>query len=76
MECGVVSGVVPGAAGALGRLAGDVAVSGERVVLAAWGVVLAAYSGRIDPNQPRWLREEAGLHEERRSGRLSEGSSQ
>jgi amino acid adenylation domain-containing protein len=45
-ERGVVSRAVSGAAGAVERLAGDVGVSAERVALAAWVVVLAAYSGK------------------------------
>jgi amino acid adenylation domain-containing protein len=43
---GVVSVSVPGGQGALQRLAGDLGVSTERVVLAAWVVVLAVYSGK------------------------------
>ncbi len=43
---GVVSVSVPGAEGALQRLAGDVGVSAEQVTLAAWVVVLAVYSGK------------------------------
>ncbi len=46
LERGVATLGVLGGEGSLQRLAGDVGVSAERVVLAAWVVVLAAYSGK------------------------------